>query len=140
VKGAHHAAVGGEFHLKVEKLQAIEIGDSRSLKVAGDVHQKVGGGQFTEVAGDVSITASNIVLKAAENITLRVGNTYLAIDNTGIKLFTDNQIQVEGDFVDSVGHTGASLQSDVDVSVTGATASFSSSGQMEIRGAIIQIN
>ncbi len=75
-------AVGNDRNLKVAGKEAVEITGSKSLTVDGSVIEVFGEDQSTEVTGQVSIKADIIVLEAATNITLKVGDTYLALDTS----------------------------------------------------------
>ncbi|MBZ0172998.1 MAG: hypothetical protein K8E66_11495, partial [Phycisphaerales bacterium] len=51
--------------------------------------------QSTQVTKDLYIKATNICIEATTNITLKVGQSHIAIEQTGIKIGTKGDIKIE---------------------------------------------
>jgi type VI secretion system secreted protein VgrG len=86
ITGKHIVEVGGDSHLKIKGKDAVEITGKHSLVVKDDVAEKFEKNQSTAVTGDYYIKAKNIVIEAEENITIKVGGVYIAIESGGIKI------------------------------------------------------
>ena len=88
IKRDHIEEIGRDRHTTITGKQAIAVGKTLSLKVTDDVGIDLGKNLHTKVAKDVLIEAKNIILKASENITFKIGEdeVYLALDKKGIKL------------------------------------------------------
>jgi type VI secretion system secreted protein VgrG len=87
VEGKHVEQVDGDFSRKIGGKQALHVVGKRSLKVSGDVGEKFEANASREIQGDYYVSASNIVLEATDNITLKVGSVAVSLTaNDGIKI------------------------------------------------------
>ena len=75
--------------------EAIDITGSHSLTITGDVIEVFKANHSEETTGDYYLKASNIVIEAMSNITIKVGGTYIAIEASGIKI-CGPQVEIEG--------------------------------------------
>jgi type VI secretion system secreted protein VgrG len=78
--------VGGsqDNHVKVDDF--IGIDGKRNEEVTGDVMENYGGKQSTAVTGAREVNASSITLEATQKITLKVGGSFVAIDQSGVTI------------------------------------------------------
>ena len=95
VVGHHHEAIDKDRHLKVGGKEALETVETRSLKVGKDVLEEFGANHKTTVTQQRYLKADHIALEADTNITLYVGESWIAINSEGIKLSTMGKIVLE---------------------------------------------
>lgn len=93
----HHEGIGGDRHLKVSGKEALHTVGSRSLKVDDDVIEEFGKNHSTTVAEQRYLKADHIALEADTNITLYVGENWIAINSDGIKIRTPGKITLDAD-------------------------------------------
>jgi type VI secretion system secreted protein VgrG len=107
----HREEVGQDRHLRVVGKQAREVGGSDSLTVSGDVirvfdsnhSERTSGGIYLDAGGDV-------VIEAANSITLVVGGSSCVVDNTGVTL-TGSIITLDGSLTNINSGAGSSAGS-----------------------------
>ncbi len=159
VEGAHREFIAKDRNLKVEGKEIKLVVDEQSLTVKADVHEVYEMNQSVEVTEKASIKADIIVLEGATNVTLKVGDSFIAIDSSGIKIGTTGEIALEadgdisgtssggavsleasgGEFSAS-GAMAAKLTSDMQTDVTGSMVSVSGDSMTEIKGGVVMIN
>lgn len=124
VEGHHKEHVVKDFNLLVEGKQAIEVTGLLSETIGGDVVEVYKGEQSTSVAKQLSIKADIIALEAATNITLKVGESYIAIDSSSINIKTTN----------------LTIETDANTKIT-ATANFEAKGtaQAKVEGGMVSV-
>lgn len=86
ITGKSVVEVGGDSHLKLKAKHVVEITGKHSLVVKDDVAEKFEKNQSTAVTENYYIKAKNIVIEGEENITIKVGGVYIAIESGGIKI------------------------------------------------------
>jgi hypothetical protein len=86
-----------------------------------------------ETTKDYYVVADNVCIEAKTNITIKVGDNYIAIDSTGLKIgATKIEFESKGTF--DIKSTGpATVKSDATVDVKG-------SGPVTVKGATVAIN
>ena len=124
VEGHHKEDVVKDFNLNIGGKQAIEVGGLLSETIGGDVVEVYKGEQSTSVAKQLSIKADIIALEAATNITLKVGESYIAIDSSSINIKTTN----------------LTIETDANTKIT-ATANFEAKGtaQAKVEGGMVSV-
>lgn len=115
----HMEKIGNDRHLNVIGKEAVQIGANKSLTVKGDVIEVFQGNHSEVVTKNYYLKADNIVIEALTNITIKVGQSFIAIEAGGISIGTTGTIDTK----DSAGLT---MSSD-------ATASIKSTGPMSIQ-------
>ncbi|MDF9832757.1 type VI secretion system secreted protein VgrG [Ereboglobus sp. PH5-5] len=88
---------GGGQHIMIKGPRVIEIGGKSSLKVTEDVAETFEKNHATAVTEQRYLKAKEIVLEAEENLTLHVGDHFIAITSDGIKISTTADIAINGD-------------------------------------------
>lgn len=73
-------------HIEVKGKEAVKVTGSQSIKVAGNVGKEVGGSKSEEVTGSMLIKATNIILDASAQITLKVGGNFVNINSGGVQI------------------------------------------------------
>jgi type VI secretion system secreted protein VgrG len=141
---------GGGQNIKIVGPRRIEIGGKSALLVKSDVVETFEKSHFTDVTEQRFLKAKEVVFEAEDNITFKVGETWLTITPEGIKLNTDKEIVVistgdtkfeaTGNFLVK-GTAGVKIESPANVELK-ATANFLAEGtaQMTVKGAIGEVS
>lgn len=108
IDGDHHEHVKGDRHTLIDGNEAKSIGKSFSLKVGGDVAESFQSNHSEQVSSDYYLKADNIVIEAMTNVTIKVGQSYIAIESSGITIGTTGTIELK----DSM---GTSMKSDMSI-------------------------
>ncbi len=91
----HIEEIKNDRNLKVGGKEAVEITKSKSLKVTGAVIEEFKDCHSEVVTKDYYLKADNICIEALTNITIKVGQSYIAIESGGIKIGTTGTIETE---------------------------------------------
>ena len=108
---------------------------------------------------------SNIVIEAATNVTIKVGDSYIAIESSGITIGTTGKIELKADgdiTIESGGNTevtamgdaaieatgkgsfkgtgGLALESPATSELKGASTTVSGDGSLTLKGGMVAIN
>lgn len=142
VDGDHKNKVGKDHHLKVAGLEAIEIGKNHSLTVKGDVIEVFKGKHSEDVTADYYLKADNIVIEGKTNVTVKVGQSYIAIESGGIKIGTTGTLELEaqGNSVSVQGDTGVKVKSSAQVEVGSPQTTVKGDATLTLKGGMVQIN
>jgi len=158
VDADHTEKIGKDRHLIVKGKEAKKVDGSHSFTVTGDVIEAFKKNHNETVTKDYYLKADNIVIEGLTNITINVGNSYIAIDKSGIKIATNGDIEFDA----KKGITGKALK-DIAMKATAnlkleATAKASmkgtagakvespamtevaSSAMVKVQGALVKIN
>jgi len=95
VDADHKEKIGKDRHLQVIGKEAKSVGGSLSLTVTGDVIEVFKGAHSEQTTNDYYLKADNIVIEGMTSITLKVGQSSIAMDASGINIAAA-QIQVQG--------------------------------------------
>ncbi len=121
-------------NLKVGGKEAIYVTETHSMTVKGDVIEVFKANHSEETTKDYYLLADNICIEAKTNITIKVGDNFIAIDSSGLKVGTSKQMVLESkDSLDIKGTKPVTVKSD-------ATMEVSSSAAMTVKGATVAIN
>lgn len=110
----HQEHVKRDRHTIIDGKEAKSVGGSLSLKVGGDVAEQFQSNHSEQVSEDYYLKADNIVIEATTNLTIKVGQSYIAIEASGITIGTTGTIQLQ----DS---QGTSVKSDMAIQMQGGT-------------------
>lgn len=136
-----HVKVDANRFEQIKETDNLEVGGDRIEKVDGDLSIKIEGNRADEIGGDHSETtdgdiflkATNIVLEATSNITLKVGSSSIVIEAGGITIKTAGPLEAEGSTVKVTAQTTAEFKAS-------ATAKLDGGGMTEIKGGMVKIN
>lgn len=141
VDADHIEAIGKDRHLKVAGKEAKAIDGSLSLTVKGDVIEVFKANHSEEVGGDYYLKAANIVIEAMSNVTIKVGQSYVAIESGGIKIGTTGQIVLEGMNTVSVkGTAGLTLESAATAELKSPMTTVKGDAVLTVQGGMVKIN
>jgi type VI secretion system secreted protein VgrG len=103
-----------------------QVGGSRSLVVKGDSGENYEKNLSVKVNKDAYINASNVCIEASNNITFKVGDTYIAMERGGISIKSAGKIAIES-------KQNLSLESGAKTELSGKSATV-------IKGKSVKIN
>jgi type VI secretion system secreted protein VgrG len=134
VDATHKEKIGADRNLNVVGKEAKAVGGSLSLTVSGDVIEVFKGNHSEQVTSDFYLKADNIVIEGMTNVTIKVGQSYIAIESGGISIGTNGTIELQD-------QQGLTIQSQATGSIqsTGAM-SVQSSAALTVKGATVAIN
>tara|TARA_R110001592_G_scaffold145353_4_gene368953 strand:- start:1271 stop:3400 length:2130 start_codon:yes stop_codon:yes gene_type:complete len=161
----HVEKIERDHNLVIKGKEAISITDSHSHTVEGDVIQVYKANHSEEVTADYYLKADNIVIEAGTNVTIKVGDSYIAIESSGITIGTTGDIEfladgnitgeAGGDIAltadgniefaatgtgDFTGDGGITIESSASVEVSGADATVSGDASLTLKGGSVSIN
>ena len=158
IVGNHHTEeVGGDYNLKVKGKEAKEVTGSLSLTVEGEVVEVFKDKHSEQVTADYYLKAANIVIEGTDNVTVKVGGSYIVIESGGIKIGTTGKIELEAtDKLSAKGTAGVKIESPANVDIEGTQVSVKgqakvsvegsaqtevkSSGIVQVQGSLVKIN
>lgn len=137
----HVEEIGRDHHLKITGKEAIAIDGSHSFTVQGDVIEVFQANHSEETSGDVYIKASNIVIEAMSNVTIKVGQSYIAIEASGITIGTTGTLELESTGPLSVkGTARLTLESSAMAELKSPMTTVKGDGMTTIQGGLVKIN
>jgi len=141
VDNHHLEKIGGDRNLTVTGKEAKQVDGSLSLKVADDVIEEFGANHSEQVSSDYYVKASNIVIEGTTNVTLKVGQSYISIESSGVKIGTTGQIELEATNSVSVkGTGGVKVESPAAVDVKGTNTTVKGDAMVTVQGGLVKIN
>ena len=146
----HVEEIGRDHHLTLKGKEAIKITGSQSVTVEDDVIEVFKKNQSTQVTKDLYIKGENIVIEATNNITINVGESYIAIESGGIKMVTNGDIIIEAKgSITQKATQDVKIEATANASMKGtaglklespAPAELSSSAILTLKGSLVKIN
>jgi type VI secretion system secreted protein VgrG len=141
VDSHHMEKIGADRNLNVEGKEAKAVADSLSLKVSGDVIEEFGSNHSEQVSSDYYLKASNIVIEGTTNVTVKVGQSYIAIDSGGIKIGTTGTIELEATgTLSAKGTAGVTVESPATTDVKGSMTTVKGDAVLTLEGGLVKIN
>jgi len=95
VDADHKEKIGKDRHLQVMGKEAKAVVGSLSLTVNGDVIEVFKSNHSEQTTSDYYLKADNVVIEGMTNVTIKVGQSYIAIEASGIKI-SGPQLEIEG--------------------------------------------
>jgi len=141
VDSHHIEKITGDRNLKVEGKEAKAVIGSLSLKVSDDVIEEFENNHSEQVTNDYFVKASNIVIEGTTNVTIKVGQSYIAIESGGIKIGSTGDIELESTGTVSVsGTSGVTVESAATVDVTSSSTTVAGDAMLTLEGGLVKIN
>jgi type VI secretion system secreted protein VgrG len=156
VERDHVEKIGRDRNLLVTGKEAKQIDGSHSFTVKGDVIEVFKQNHSETVSRDYYLKADNLVLEALTNITIKVGDTFIALESSGIKIGTTGQMVLEGQGPMSLetkaaldikalsasvaGQTSLDLKSAATTVAGDMTAELKGGATTTIKGGVVMIN
>ena len=141
VDSDHKEKIGKDRNLAVKGKEAKEVGKSLSLTVKGNVNEVFKADHSEQTTGDYYLKATNIVIEGTTNVTVKVGQSYIAIEAGGIKIGTTGKLELESMGQLSInGTAGVKVESPANVDMQGTMTSVKGSAIVEVQGGLVKIN
>jgi type VI secretion system secreted protein VgrG len=92
---SHYEKIRKHRHVTVSGDDAVLVSGKKSLTVKGDVVEVFQGNHSEQATNSFYLKATNIVIEASENVTIKVGGSSIAIEADGIGLQTGGQVKIQ---------------------------------------------
>jgi type VI secretion system secreted protein VgrG len=145
----HKEKIGGDRNLNVGGKEAKAVTGSLSLTVSGDVIEVFKGNHSEQVTSDYYLKADNIVIEGMTNLTIKVGQSYIAIESGGISIGTSGTIELQdsggltiqsGASISMQDSAGLSVKSDAQVQVDAPQTTVKGDAMLTLQGGMVKIN
>ncbi len=123
----HQEHIGRDVHTQIDGKEAKAVGGSLSLKVTGAVTEVFNDSHSEQTTNDYYLKADNVVIEAMTNITIKVGQSYIAIEASGIKIGTTGTIELESSMT-------TSMKADLGIDMKGLKIGAKADTQMSLEG------
>lgn len=141
VDADHMEKIGKDRHLSVEGKEAVQITGSKSLTVKGNVIEVFKADHSEQVTGDYYVKGTNLVIEGSSNVTIKVGQSYIAIEAGGIKLGTTGEIVIESMGQAAIkGTAGLKLESPAMAELKSTSTTVKGDAMTTIQGGLVKIN
>ncbi len=133
VDNDHKEQIGNDRNLNVGGKEAKAVTGSLSLTVSGDVIEVFKGNHSEQTTSDYYLKADNVVIEGMTSVTIKVGQSYIAIDSSGISLGTTGTI----DLTDSQGLT---VKSSAQIQADAPQTTVKGDATLTLQGGMVSIN
>ena len=141
VVGEQRLEVGKDQSLKVKAKQAVHVIGTQSVKVEADVAHEYDSNASTVVKGDLYIKAENICIEGKTNVTIKVGQSSIAIEAGGIKIATTGDIVFDAKGkIEGKGIAGVKMESPAAAELAGTNTTVKGNAVVTIQGGMVKIN
>ena len=141
VDADHMEKIGKDRHLKVKGKEAKAVDGSHSFTVAGDVIEVFKKNHSEQVTNDYYLKGGNIVIEAMTNVTVKVGQSYVAIEASGIKIGTTGTIELEATGrVEVKGTSGVKIESPATAELESTMTTVKGNAMLTLSGGLVKIN
>jgi hypothetical protein len=109
--------------------------------VGGDVAEAFGKDHSEQVSGDYYLKATNIVIEGTSNVTIKVGQSFIAIEAGGIKIGTSGKIVLDAKAnLEIKGTGGVKVETPAQLQMQGTQTSVKGTAMVEVQGGLVKIN
>ncbi|MCK5269839.1 MAG: type VI secretion system tip protein VgrG, partial [Sedimentisphaerales bacterium] len=157
VDADHKEEIGKDRNLKVKGKEAKAVSKSLSLTVGDDVIEVFKKNHSEETTKDYYLKADNIVIEGMTNVTVKVGDSFIAIESGGIKIGTSGDIVLEasGNIEQTAtgnvsleatskasmkGTGGLALESAAQAELKSSLTTVKGDGTLTLKGGVVLIN
>jgi len=141
IEGDRKTEIKGDENLTVESDRKTTVKGKENLVVEGDVAEEFKSDHHEKTTGHIYIQGKSIVIEADMNITIKVGQSYVAIAKDGIKVGSMGNVDLEATGQASMnGTAGLSLESTAITELKGTTTSINGTTLTEVKGLLVKIN
>lgn len=86
IQNEHREEITNHRYTKVGQKDTIEIGDSRSLVVKGDVLEDFKSSHKKNIAKEYYVKADKVIIEGGTELTIKVGSGFVKIDSSGVTI------------------------------------------------------
>jgi len=140
VDNHHNEEIAQDRNLTVAGKEAKAINKELSLKVSGDVTEQFGKNHSEVVSSDYYLKADNVVIEGMTNVTIKVGQSFVAIEASGIKIGTTGKIVLDAKAnVEVKGTAGIKVETPAQLQMQGTQATLKGTAMAEVSGAMTTV-
>lgn len=137
----HKQKIGNDRNLIIEGKEAKLVEGAISLTVKGDVIETFDADHSEKTKGDYYLNADTICLEAKRNITLKVGQSAIAIEGDSIKMTTPGEFEIVSQGTGKVDAAGSlEMTSSGKLDVKGSLTNVKADGILVVQGSLVKIN
>jgi type VI secretion system secreted protein VgrG len=137
----HMEEIGKDRHLKVKGKEAKAVSGSHSFQVGGDVIEVFKKNHSEEVTQDYYLKGNNVVIEGMTNVTIKVGQSYLAMEASGIKIGSMGTIELEAlGRVEVTGTSGVKIESPATAEIESTSTTVKGNAMLTLQGGLVKIN
>ena len=137
----HNEEIGKDRHLKVKGKEAKAVDGSHSFTVKGDVVEVFKANHSEQVTNDYYLKGDNVVIEGMSNVTIKVGQSFIAIESPGIRIGTNGQIVLEAkSTISAKGTAGVTIESPAQAEIKSAKTTVKGDAMTIIQGGLVKIN
>jgi type VI secretion system secreted protein VgrG len=141
IGNTHTEEIVKDRNVKVGGKEAIEVTETHSMTVKGDVIEVFKANHSESTTADYYLVADNICIEGKTNITIKVGENYIAIDQTGLKIGTAGQMVLESKAtLDIKGTAPTTLKSDATLECGSPATTVKGDATLVLKGGTVAIN
>ena len=141
VDADHKEKIGKDRHVKVAGKEAKAVDGSKSLTVKGDVIEVFKANHSEQTTSDYYLKADNICIEAMTNLTLKVGQTTLAMEAGGLGIKTTGQVKIESTGpMEIKANAPLKIESAATADIKSAATTVKGDGMVTIQGGLVKIN
>jgi type VI secretion system secreted protein VgrG len=141
VDNHHKEKVGGDRNVNVEGKEAKAVKQSLSLTVDGDIAEVFKKNHSEQTTDDYYLKATNVVIEGTTNVTVKVGQSFIAIESSGIEIGTTGKITLDAkQDVEIKAAIGAKIEGKAQAELKSAMTKVEGSGIAELKGGLVKIN
>ncbi len=141
VDADHKEKIGKDRHVKVAGKEAKAVDGSKSLTVKGDVIEVFKANHSEQTTSDYYLKADNICIEAMTNITLKVGQTTLAMEAGGLGIKTTGQVKIESTGpMEIKANAPLKIESAATADLKSPATTVKGDGMVTIQGGLVKIN
>ena len=133
VDADHMEKIGKDRHLNVIGKEAKQVGGSLSLTVKGDVIEVFQAAHSEQTTNNYYLKADNIVIEGMTNVTIKVGQSFIAIESGGISIGTQGTIDMSD-------QAGLTIKSGSQATLQSPNTSVKGDATVTVKGAMVAIN
>jgi len=133
IKNDHVEEIGRDHHLAIKGKEAIQVDQSHSFTVKGDVIEVFKANHSEQTTEKYYLKADTIVIEALTHITIKVGQTFIALEASGLSIGTKGTIDLESTGETKIkGTAGLKMEGTGGAELKGATLKLKGDGTAEL--------
>jgi len=141
VDNHHNEKIKVDRNLSVDGKEAKAVKSTLSLTVDGDVAEVFKSNHSEQVTKDYYLKATNVVIEGTTNVTVKVGQSYIAIEKSGIEIGTTGKIKLDAkQNIEQKAGIGMKLEGTATADLKAAKTKVEGSAMAELKGGIVKIN
>jgi type VI secretion system secreted protein VgrG len=140
VDNDHKETIGKDFNLKIGGKEAKSVKESLSLTVDGEVTEVFKDKHSETVTKDYYLKAKNIVIEGTTNVTVKVGESFIAIESGGIKIGTTGKVVLDAtNKLEMKGTAGVKMESPANMEIEGLQTTVKGTAKAGVQAPLAEV-